>query len=90
MWRASGLPPPADGEFYHADLVGLAAVDAGGAAIGTVVAVRNYGAGDLLEIALAGSRDTELVPFTEAFVPEVQHRRGPRRRAAAGIDGSVG
>lgn len=65
------LPPPAEGEYYHADLVGLAAVDPGGAAIGTIVAVRNHGAGDLLEIARAGSRDTELVPFTQAFVPEV-------------------
>jgi 16S rRNA processing protein RimM len=65
------LPPVAEGEFYHADLVGLAAVDPEGAAIGTVVAVRNYGAGDLLEIALPGLRETELVPFTETFVPEV-------------------
>jgi 16S rRNA processing protein RimM len=70
------LPPPADGEFYHADLVGLAAADAGGATIGTVVAVRNYGAGDLLEIALSGRRETELVPFTQAFVPEVSINDG--------------
>jgi 16S rRNA processing protein RimM len=65
------LPAPADGEFYYADLVGLAAVDADGKAIGSVLAVQNFGAGDLLEIRLAGSSKTELVPFRDAFVPEV-------------------
>jgi len=38
--------------------------------------VRNYGAGDLLEIALSGRRETELVPFTQAFVPEVSINDG--------------
>ena len=84
------LPPPADGEFYHADLVGLAAVDAGGATIGTVVAVRNYGAGDLLEIALSGRRETELVPFTAGLRAGGQHQRWSRRRADAGTPGPVG
>ncbi len=70
------LPPAAEGEFYHADLVGLAAVDAAGVRIGEVVAVQNYGAGDLLELRLAGSAATELVPFTDAFVPEVDLAAG--------------
>jgi len=65
------LPAAAEGEFYHADLVGLQAVDGGGKAIGEIVAVQNFGAGDLLEIRLAGSSRTELVPFTDAAVPEV-------------------
>lgn len=65
------LPEPEEGEFYHADLIGLAAVDAGGKAIGEIVAVHNFGAGDLIEIRLAGSRATELIPFTNAFVPSV-------------------
>ena len=39
--------------------------------IGEIVAVQNFGAGDLLEIRLAGARQTELIPFTDAFVPEV-------------------
>jgi len=65
------LPKPADDEFYHADLVGLAAVDAQGRRIGEIVAVHNFGAGDLLEIRLTGSAQTDLVPFTEACVPEV-------------------
>ena len=65
------LPAAADGEFYHADLIGLAAVDGDGKPLGEIVAVQNYGAGDLLEIRLAGSGRTELVPFTDAAVPEV-------------------
>ena len=65
------LPAAAEGEFYHADLIGLAAVDGDGKPIGEIVAVQNYGAGDLLEIRLAGASKTELVPFTDAVVPEV-------------------
>jgi 16S rRNA processing protein RimM len=65
------LPAAAEGEFYHADLVGLAAVDASGNRIGEIVAVQNYGAGDLIEVRLAGSAKTELIPFTDACVPEV-------------------
>ena len=65
------LPAPAEGEFYHADLIGLAAVDFQGHPLGEIVGVHNYGAGDLLELRLAAAGKTELIPFTEAFVPEV-------------------
>ena len=65
------LPETRAGEFYYADLIGLAAVDGAGAVIGEVVTVANYGASDVLEIRLAGSKKTELLPFTEAFVSEV-------------------
>lgn len=65
------LPAAADGEFYHADLIGLAAVGPDGSAIGRVVGVYNFGAGDLLDIALDGARRTEMVPFTDHFVPEI-------------------
>jgi 16S rRNA processing protein RimM len=65
------LPAASEGEFYHADLIGLAAMDPEGKAVGEIVAVQNYGAGDLLEIRLAGSGKTELVPFTDAYVPDV-------------------
>lgn len=65
------LPEPEPGEFYYEDLVGLQAVDLKGAQFGEVAGVVNYGAGDLLEILLAGSRKTELVPFGEAYVPEI-------------------
>jgi 16S rRNA processing protein RimM len=66
------LPPPDDGEtFYHADLIGLAAYDRQGAPFGTVLAVHNFGAGDLLEIQLAGQTGTVMLPFTAAAVPGI-------------------
>ena len=64
------LPLAAEDEFYHADLIGLAAATPDGATLGTVIAVQNYGAGDLLEIAPPRG-ETLLVPFTRAAVPEV-------------------
>jgi 16S rRNA processing protein RimM len=65
------LPKPADDEFYYADLVGLAVERPNGQAVGTVKAVHNFGAGDLLEIEPAGGGATLLLPFTEAAVPAV-------------------
>src|SRR5204863_4373102 len=59
------LPAAAEGEYYHADLIGMAAVDPAGQRIGEIVAVQNFGAGDLLEIRLAGRGRTELIPFTD-------------------------
>lgn len=56
------LPPLAEGEYYHADLLGLACVDAAGAPLGTVAAVENFGAGDLLEIARPDGKKA-LIPF---------------------------
>ena len=70
------LPTPSEGEFYRADFAGLSAEDPQGHAVGTVVALVNYGAGDLLELRLAGKRDTLLIPFTDAFVPVVDIRGG--------------
>ena len=59
--RAS-LPPLEDGEYYHADLLGLGCVDRDGREVGKVVAVENYGAGDLLEVETAGGKSS-LIPF---------------------------
>jgi 16S rRNA processing protein RimM len=67
----AALPPADDGVYYHVDLIGLAAVDAAGVAVGKVVAVQNFGAGTMLEISRPGVRETEYVPFTDAFVPAV-------------------
>jgi 16S rRNA processing protein RimM len=64
------LPATDEDEYYHEDLVGLAARDAEGRELGKVVAVLNYGAGDILEIATGDGR-SELVPFTRAAVPAV-------------------
>jgi 16S rRNA processing protein RimM len=66
----AALPPPADDEFYHADLVGLAAALGDDTPLGKVIAVHDFGAGDMLEI----QRDLGapvLVPFTRAVVPVV-------------------
>ena len=70
------LPPAADDEFYHADLIGLRAVTVTGEAVGEVIAVQNFGAGDLLEIRLAGRGRTEFVPFTKDFAPTVDLASG--------------
>jgi 16S rRNA processing protein RimM len=58
----SALPPLGEGEYYHADLIGLMAIDGANNPIGTVIAVENYGAGDLLEIELPGGKRS-LIPF---------------------------
>ncbi len=65
------LPAPADEEFYHADLVGLPVHDTGGALIGTVAGVHDYGAGDLLEVRPAAGGASVMLPFTRAVVPTV-------------------
>lgn len=66
------LPRLADPEeFYHSDLIGLAVVDRGGQRLGSVVAIHNFGAGDLLELRLDTSSKTELLAFNDANVPRV-------------------
>jgi len=66
------LPKPADDEFYVADLVGLAVETTAGEAFGTVKAVHNFGAGDLLEIELATGGATVMLPFTQTTVPTME------------------
>lgn len=71
------LPEPDDeDDFYHADLIGLRARLADGSEIGEVMAVPNFGAGDLLEIRDPRSGDTYLYPFSKAVVPEVRIKEG--------------
>jgi 16S rRNA processing protein RimM len=70
------LPHLPDDEFYHADLIGLAVQDTGGAALGTVQAVHNHGAGDILEISAPGRKSALMVPFTLAAVPTVDLTSG--------------
>lgn len=62
----SALPHLDEGEYYHADLIGLPAVDKDGNSVGTVAAVENYGAGDLLEIETPGGRRS-LIPFRDGI-----------------------
>jgi 16S rRNA processing protein RimM len=69
------LPDTDDDEYYHADLVGLAAVNAANEPLGRVVAIHNFGAGDIIEIAPAHG-PTMLLPFTNAVVPIVDLAAG--------------
>ena len=71
------LPEPSQiNEFYHADLIGLAVFNKSGEQLGTVLAVRNFGAGDLIEVRLSSGGKTELVPFNERNVPSVDVAAG--------------
>jgi 16S rRNA processing protein RimM len=58
----SALPPLDEGEYYHADLIGLDCFDREGTPLGEVVGVENYGAGDLLEVETAAGKRA-LIPF---------------------------
>ena len=71
------LPAPdrAD-EFYHADLIGLAVVNREGGKLGTVIAVHNFGAGDLIEVRPTDGNTTQMLPFNEATVPVVDLAAG--------------
>jgi 16S rRNA processing protein RimM len=69
------LPPTEDDEYYHADLIGLAAVTTAGEPLGKVVAIHNFGAGDIIEIA-PPQGPTQLLPFTNAVVPTVDLAAG--------------
>jgi 16S rRNA processing protein RimM len=65
--RAS-LPPLAPGEYYHADIIGLPVVSTTGDPVGTVTAIENFNAGDILEITLPDGK-TVMVPFRPPAVP---------------------
>lgn len=69
------LPEPENDEVYIHDLIGIAAVSRSGERLGTVIAVPNFGAGDLLEIRRDGVDETVLVPFAESYVPAIDLER---------------
>jgi 16S rRNA processing protein RimM len=69
------LPATETDEYYHADLIGLAAVNPAFEPIGRVIAIHNFGAGDIIEIAPAHGA-TMLLPFTNAVVPTVDLAAG--------------
>ena len=69
----SALPPLEEGEYYYADLIGLACVSAGGVPLGTVVAVENFGAGDILEIEKPDGKRA-MVPFRAGIADLVEGR----------------
>ncbi len=71
------LPDPDDeDDFYHADLLGLRVQLSDGTSLGTVSAIPNFGAGDILEVRDERTGDTFLYPFTKAVVPEIRVKEG--------------
>lgn len=70
----SAMPELGEGEYYHADLIGLRAISTTGEELGECVAVDNFGAGDVLEIQRPNGKRF-MVPMTEAAVPEWGHER---------------
>jgi 16S rRNA processing protein RimM len=86
----SALPEDLDeDEFYHADLIGLAVRDESEASLGRIVAVHDFGGGDILEVRLEEGGSV-MVPFTSAAVPLVDVAAGFVRvdRMAAGLAGA--
>lgn len=88
------LPPPDAGEYYHADLIGLRATTDTGVPLGSVLAVLNYGAGDILEVRAEGEKRTALYPMTEAVVLRVDIAGGlivlsPPEEVDAGDEGAT-
>lgn len=79
----SALPPLGDGEYYHADLIGLPAVSTAGEALGTCIAVDNFGAGDVVEIQRENGKRF-MVPMREEAVPEWSEDRLVVEAAYAG------
>ncbi len=69
------LPELPEEEFYHSDLIGLMALSPAGDKVGTVNALYNFGAGDLIEIRTPENR-LEMLPFTKAYVPTVNLKDG--------------
>ena len=71
LWvERSKLPEAEDDEFYHTDLVGLPAVQQDGSAFGTVRALHDFGAGEMIEFDLADGGSV-ILPFTHDAVPDI-------------------
>jgi len=68
------LPPLGEGEYYHVDLLGLTAVADSGEALGEVIAVENFGAGDVIEIRRATGK-TFMIPMRPEAVPQWNSER---------------
>lgn len=79
----SQLPTATEGEYYQTDLIGLGVETEAGQSIGTVVALANFGAGDLLEVKEENGASA-YIPFADAFVPEVD--LAGRRLVVRGVE----
>lgn len=69
------LPEINDNNFYHTDLIGLQVLDENGTAIGTTTSIDNFGAGDIVSIALNNGQE-EMLPLTDNFFPEIDLNAG--------------
>ncbi len=74
--KRDDLPSLPDDEYYHSDLIGLEVLDTGGAQLGKVSAVQDFGAGNILEVAGKGLKEPAMLPFTLANVPTVDIKAG--------------
>ncbi len=75
--KRSNLPKIEENEFYYADLVGLVVKSAkDDNIIGKILAIHNFGAGDILEIGLEKQKDSQLLPFNDNTVPEINITKG--------------
>jgi 16S rRNA processing protein RimM len=79
----SAMPPLAEGEYYHADLLGLPAVSTDGEPLGTCIAVENYGAGDVIEIERAADADGKRRRFMVPMIPTAVPRWTPEELVIA-------
>ncbi|MCC6775043.1 MAG: ribosome maturation factor RimM [Hyphomicrobiales bacterium] len=80
------LPPTQAEEFYYADLIGLLAITVDGEEVGKVVAVHDFGAGAIVEIAPVAGGAAIMLPFTDSFVPAIDLEAG-RMTVAPPIEG---
>ena len=72
----AALPELEETQIYHVDLIGLGVQDTLGQQLGTVVGLHDFGAGEIVEISVAGSRTTELHPFYPPFLVELDIQAG--------------
>ena len=72
----AALPELDEKQTYHADLIGLGVQDTGGQQLGNVVGLHNFGAGEIVEISVAGSSTTELYPFYKPFLVDLDIHEG--------------
>jgi 16S rRNA processing protein RimM len=70
----SALPPLEEGEYYHTDLLGLPVVSTGGDSLGTVIAIDDFGAGDVIEVERPDKKRF-MVPMSKAAVPDWNDER---------------
>ena len=72
----TALPELDEKQTYHADLIGLGVHDTGGQQLGVVVGLHDFGAGEIVEISVAGSSTTELYPFYKPFLVDLDIHEG--------------